>query len=119
MPKKQTTAAKKARATQNSSGGKYTALLAGQTCGQPVHPIDDLGTCARPPHPADEPCSLKRDWDPTEWKQREEVRAAEARARWAAMTPEERQDAEDRHREWLYDHDDEQPSDRIDFEEIR
>ncbi|GHC37193.1 MULTISPECIES: hypothetical protein [Streptomyces rochei group] len=119
MPKNQSTAAKKARALQRAAGGKHTALLAGQTCGQPVHLIDDLGSCARPPHPADEPCSLQRDWDPSQWKKREATRAEEARARWEAMSPAERQDAEDRHREWLYDHDDEQPSDRIDFEETQ
>ncbi|MFC9891471.1 hypothetical protein [Streptomyces pilosus] len=119
MPKKQTTAAKKARTLQKADGGKYTTLLAAQTCGEPVHPIDDLGQCARRPHPADEPCSLTRDWDPTAWKQQEAARAAKARARWEAMSDEEREEAEALAREELYGNDDEPASDRIDYEENR
>jgi hypothetical protein len=119
VPKKQTTAAKKARTAQRASGGKYTTLLAGQTCGQPIHPIDDLGTCARPPHPADEPCSLKRDWDPTAWKAKEAARAAQATARWEAMSPAQREEAQELAREDLYGYDDEPASDRIDYEETR
>ena len=118
MPKKQTTAAKKARAAQRTAGGKYTDLLAGQVCGQSVHPLDDsLGVCARPPHSSWEPCSKDWGFDPVEFYRAEGERLAEQQARWEAMSPVEREEAEARHHEWLYDHDDEQPSDRIDFED--
>jgi hypothetical protein len=104
VPKKQTTAAKKARAIQREAGGKYTTLLAAQAvCGEPVHPLDDLGACARPPHPADEPCSLERDWDPTEWKARAKAAWEAEEARRAALSPEERADEDEQAREWEHE----------------
>lgn len=38
MPKKQPTAAKKARSIQRASGEKYTNVLAGQVCGETLDP---------------------------------------------------------------------------------
>ncbi|MYW49613.1 hypothetical protein [Streptomyces sp. SID161] len=104
MPKKQSTAAKKARSVQDSTGGKYTALLAAQVCGEDLDPFGVYpGTCVREPHPDTEPCSPTRDFDLAGWKERESVRAAEARARWEAMTPQEREEAEGTACEMGYD----------------
>ncbi|CAK7288571.1 hypothetical protein [Streptomyces misionensis] len=104
VPKKQSTAAKKARAVQKAGGGKYTEVLAGQTCGQSVHPLDDaMGICARPPHSTWEPCSTDRDFDPAAFHQVEGERWAAEKARWEAMTPQERAEAELRFQESLYD----------------
>ncbi|MEU6602412.1 hypothetical protein [Streptomyces flaveolus] len=51
MPKKQSTAVKKARTTQRASGGKYTEVLDVQTCGETLNPFGELPeTCARTPH---------------------------------------------------------------------
>lgn len=68
MPKKQTTAAKKARVLQRQVGGKHTALLADQTCGQQIDPWGiEPGTCARAPHSSREPHSDDRDFDAAAW----------------------------------------------------
>ncbi|MFD7995546.1 hypothetical protein [Streptomyces mexicanus] len=105
MPKKQSTAAKKARAVQRTSGSKYTEALSGQVCGWSVHPLDEsLGVCARPPHSPWEPCSTDRDFDPTAFYEAESQRMAEAKTRWAAMTPQERAEAEAKFQESLYDY---------------
>jgi hypothetical protein len=105
VPKKQTTAAKKARAVQRQAGGKHTALLAEQAvCGERLDPfLVYPGTCTRPPHPQQEPCSEDRDFDVTAWKQREAEAWAAEEARRAALTPEERAEEDERAREWEYD----------------
>jgi hypothetical protein len=105
VPKKQSTAAKKARAAQRETGGKHTALLAEQAvCGERLDPfLVYPGTCARAPHPQQEPCSEDRDFDVTAWKQREAEAWAAEEARRAALTPEERAEEDERAREWEYD----------------
>lgn len=101
MPKKQSTAAKKARAVQRESGGKHTALLAEQTCGERLDPFLVFPeTCARAPHPHDEPHSENRDFDAAAWRQAEAARWAAEEARRAALTPEERAEENERAREW-------------------
>lgn len=104
VPKKQSTAAKKARAAQQDAGGKYTTLLAGQTvCGEQLDPFGVFPeTCARPPHPHNEPCSKDRDFDIEAYRQREAERWAAEEARRAALTPEER-DEEDQRAQDEYD----------------
>lgn len=105
VPKKQSTAAKKARAVQRAAGGKHTALLAEQAaCGERLDPfLVYPGTCARPPHPHQEPCSEDRDFDIAAWKQRVAAEWAAEEARRAALTPEERAEEDARAREWEYD----------------
>ncbi|MBE4790325.1 hypothetical protein [Streptomyces caniscabiei] len=108
VPKKQSTAAKKARAAQQAGGGKYTAVLAAQSgpavCGQRLDPFLVLPeTCARRPHPHDEPCSTDRDFDAVAWKRRVAAEWAAEEARRAALTPEERAEEDERAREWEYD----------------
>jgi hypothetical protein len=102
VPKKQSTAAKKARAAQQAGGGKYTAVLAAPSglamCGQRLDPFLVFPeTCARPPHPHDEPCSTDRDFDAAAWRQRVAAGWAAEEARRAALTPEEQA------REWEQD----------------
>jgi hypothetical protein len=96
VPKNQTTAAKKARAVQRAAGGKHTTLLrAAQTCGKDLDPFGVYpGTCAREPHSAWEPCSLDRDFDVQEWKQKAAAEQAAAETRWAALSTEERAEQE-------------------------
>ncbi|MDX2800181.1 hypothetical protein [Streptomyces scabiei] len=108
VPKKQSTAAKKARAAQAADGGKYTAALAGQSeqavCGERLDPFLVLPeTCARPPHPQDEPCSLDRDFDAVAWKGRVTAEWEAETARLAALTPEQRAEEAERAREWEYE----------------
>lgn len=105
VPKKQSTAAKKARAAQDTAGGKYTALLAEQAvCGERLDPFLVLPeTCARPPHSQQEPCSSDRDFDVEAWKRRVAEEWAAEEARRAALTPEERAEEDERAREWEYD----------------
>jgi len=104
VPKKQNTAAKKARAIQRDRGGKHTDLLAQQVCGERLDPFLVFPeTCARAPHPHDEPHSLERDFDVKAWRQREADQRAAEEARRAALTPAERAEEEDRAREWEYD----------------
>lgn len=116
MPKKQTTAGKKARATQHATGAKYTDALRGTaTCGQQMDPwgatcrqqMDPWGvlqeTCARPPH-TDGLCSPDRDFDAAAWQARTAAEDAAAQARWDAMTPEQREAAETAAREQDYDY---------------
>lgn len=105
VPKKQTTAAKKARAVQREAGGKHTALLAAQTvCGERLDPfLVYPQTCARAPHAHDEPHSEDRGFDAKAWRQREADRWAAEDARRAALTPEERAEEDERAREWEYD----------------
>lgn len=104
MPKKQSTAAKKARAVQRAGGGKYTVLLAGQVCGETLDPFGVLPeTCARPPHSTWEPHSLDRDFDVEAWKRLASMEEAEEMARWAALTPEQRAEEEYRALEEEYD----------------
>lgn len=101
MPKKQTTAAKKARVAQSAHGGKHTThLLNVQTCGKDLDPWGVYpGIYARPLHDDTEPCSGDRNFDIEAWKTRQAAEDAEAEARWAAMSPEQRTDAENRARE--------------------
>lgn len=104
VPKKQSTAAKKARAAQDTAGGKYTALLAEQApvCGQQLDPFGVYPeTCARPPHPHHEPCSQNRDFDIAAYQERVAAECAAEEARRAALTPEQRaqEDAEARWQE--------------------
>lgn len=105
MPKKQTTAAKKARAIQRQAGGKHTTLLAEQTvCGERLDPfLVYPETCARALHPHDEPHSKDRDFDAKAWRQRVADTWAAEEARRAALTPEERAEEDERAREWEYD----------------
>lgn len=104
MPKKQSTAAKKARAVQREAGGKHTALLAGQMCGERLDPfLVYPETCARAPHPHDEPHSENRSFDVASWRQREADAWAAEQARRDALTPQERADEDERAREWEYD----------------
>jgi len=108
VPKKQTTAAKKARAVQRAAGGKHTTLLAEQqqeaVCGERLDPfLVYPETCARLPHPHDEPHSENRDFDAEEWRRREAERWAAEEARRAALTPEEQAEEDERDREWEYD----------------
>jgi len=106
VPKKQSTAAKKARAVQRQAGGKHTTILAEQTavCGERLDPfLVYPGTCARRPHPNNEPCSADRDFDIDAYKQREAEAWAAEEARRAALTPEERAEEDERAREWEYD----------------
>lgn len=105
MPKKQTTASKKARAAQRTNGGKHTAnLRAAQVCGRDLDPWAEYeGTCARPVHDHTEPCSPDTDFDAETWKARQAAEDAAAEARWAAMTPEQQAAAEQRAREDEYD----------------
>ncbi|WP_143661837.1 hypothetical protein [Streptomyces glaucescens] len=101
MPKKQSTAAKKARVVQRQAGGKHTALLAQQAvCGEQLDPFGVLPeTCARPPHPQQEPCSQNRDFDIDAWKQRVAAEWAAEESRRAALTPQERAEEDERARE--------------------
>lgn len=104
VPKKQTTAAKKARTVQRQAGGKHTALLAAQTCGKGLDPFGVYpGTCARAPHPDTEPCSKRRDFDVTAWKARVADEWAAEETRRAALTPEERAEEDEQAREWECD----------------
>lgn len=101
MPKKQSTAAKKARAVQRESGGKHTVLLAEQACAERLDPFLVFPeTCARAPHPHDEPHSENREFDAAAWRQAEAVRWAAEEARRAALTPEERAEENEQAREW-------------------
>ncbi|MFM9780369.1 hypothetical protein [Streptomyces scabiei] len=86
VPKKQSTAAKKARAVQQAGGGKYTAVLAEQAvCGKLMDPyLEFPETCARPPHPQDEPCSLERDFDAAAWKERVTAECQRDEEDWVA-----------------------------------
>lgn len=103
VPKNQTTAAKKARAVQREAGGKHTALLAGQVCGERLDPFLVFPeTCNRTPHPHDEPHSEDRNFDSKAWRQREAATWAAEEARRAALTPEERAEEDERAREWEY-----------------
>lgn len=91
MPKKQSTAAKKARTAQTSTGGKYTVLLAEQTCGKSLDPFSDSSRgCARAPHPDTQPCSENRDFDASGWQERVNSEWAAEEARRAALTDDER-----------------------------
>lgn len=91
MPKKQSTAAKKARAVQRESGGKHTVLLAEQTCGRSLDPwSESTRGCARPPHPHTELCSENRDFDVAGWQERVGAEWAAEEARRAALTDDER-----------------------------
>ncbi|NUS82763.1 MAG: hypothetical protein HOY75_08415 [Streptomyces sp.] len=105
VPKNQSTAAKKARAAQQDAGGKYTALLAGQSvCGQQLDPFLVLPeTCARPPHPHHEPCSQDRHFDADAYNARVKAQWEAEEARRAALTPEDRAEEDERAREWEYD----------------
>jgi hypothetical protein len=105
VPKKQSTAAKKARAVQRAAGGKHTALLAAQAvCGEQLDPFLVLpDTCARAPHPDHEPHSKDRDFDVQAWQQRVQAEWDAEEARRAALTPEERAEEDERAREWEYD----------------
>jgi hypothetical protein len=104
VPKKQSTAAKKARAVQRAAGGKHTVLLAGQTCGEQLDPFGVYAqTCARAPHPHDEPHSEDRNFDATAWRQRVAAAWAAEDARRAALTPQERAEEDQRAREWEYE----------------
>lgn len=106
MPKKQTTAAKKARAVQRDKGGKHTALLAAEqaVCGEQLDPFGVLPeTCARPPHPHHEPCSQDRDFDIDAYNARVKAEWDAEEARRAALTPQERAEEDERAREWEYD----------------
>jgi hypothetical protein len=105
VPKKQSTAAKKARAVQRAAGGKHTTILAEQTvCGERLDPfLVYPGTCARRPHPNSEPCSADRDFDIAAYRQREAEAWAAEEARRAALSPEERAEEDERAREWEYD----------------
>jgi hypothetical protein len=105
VPKKQPTAAKRARAAQKAGAGKYTAVLAAQSgpavCGKQLDPFLVFPeTCARPPHPHDEPCSTVRGFDAAAWKRRAAAGWAAEEARRAALTPEERAEEDERAREW-------------------
>ena len=91
MPKKQSTAAKKARAVQRETGGKHTVLLAEQTCGKSLDPFSvSTRGCARPPHPDTQPCSENRDFDAVAWQQRMDAEWAAEEARRASLTDDER-----------------------------
>ncbi|MBP5918694.1 hypothetical protein F3K34_43710 [Streptomyces sp. LBUM 1486] len=105
VPKKQSTAAKKARAAQQAGGGKYTAVLAERAvCGERLDPFLVLPeTCARAPHPQDEPCSPDRDFDAVAWKGRVAAEWEAEEARRAALTPEERAEEDEWAREWEHD----------------
>jgi hypothetical protein len=104
VPKKQSTAAKKARAVQREDGGKHTTLLAAQTCGERLDPfLVYPGTCARAPHDPREPHSEDRDFDIEAWKTRVVAEWAAEEARLAALTPEERAEEDERAREWEYE----------------
>lgn len=91
VPKNQPTASKKARTVQRTDGGKYTAVLAAQTCGRSLDPwaVSDR-TCARAPHPDGEPCSADRNFDIAGWKEQVATQWAANEARRAALTDEER-----------------------------
>ncbi|MFH8813106.1 hypothetical protein ACH4GZ_38905 [Streptomyces hygroscopicus] len=94
MPKKQPTASKKARALQRTTGGKHTALLAAQVCGQSLDPFGVYpDSCARAPHPDSEPHSDDRDFDVAAWKEQAAAEQAAAQASWDALTDEERAEA--------------------------
>jgi hypothetical protein len=104
VPKKQSTAAKKARAVQREAGGKHTTLLAAQTCGEHLDPfLVYPETCARAPHPHDEPHSEDRNFNAAAWRQRVADEWAAEEARRAALTPQERAEEDERAREWEYD----------------
>ncbi|MEU7338737.1 hypothetical protein [Streptomyces sp. NPDC007074] len=104
VPKNQTTAAKKARAVQREAGGKHTALLASQVCGEDLDPWGEYpGTCARTPHSPWEPHSADRDFDIKAWRRKADAEQAAEDARRAALTPEERAEEDERAREWEYD----------------
>jgi hypothetical protein len=105
VPKKQSTAAKKARAVQKAAGGKHTALLAEQAvCGNQLDPFGVFPeTCVRAPHPQQEPCSTNRDFDIEAWKQRVAAEWAAEETRRAALTPQERAEEDERAREWEYE----------------
>jgi hypothetical protein len=105
VPKKQSTAAKKARAAQRQAGGKHTDLLAAQAvCGERLDPFLVLpGTCARKPHDFREPCSENPDFDIEAWKSRVAAEWAAEEARRAGLTPEERAEEDERAREWEYE----------------
>jgi len=118
VPKNQSTAAKKARAVQRAAGGKHTALLSAQTCGRRLDPWGVYpGTCARAPHPAQEPCSPDRGFDAVAWREKAAAEWDAAQARWDALTPEERAEAEQLAREEEYDDGGEEPSDWIEYQE--
>lgn len=106
VPKRQSTAAKRARAVQQRTyGGKHTALLAEQTvCGEQMDPFLVFPeTCARPPHAPGEPHSEDRDFDIEAWRERMAAEQAAEEARRAALTPEERAKEDEQTREWEYD----------------
>lgn len=118
VPKKQSTAAKKARAIQRAAGGKHTALLAEQTCGEKLDPWGEFPeTCARAPHALPEPHSEDRNFDAAAWRAELDAQEAEAQRQWEAMTSEERAEAEELAYEQAYDDGGEQPSDWIDYQE--
>ncbi len=96
VPKRQSTAARKARAVQRATGGKHTVLLAEQAvCGARLDPfLVYPGICARPPHPEEEPCSANRDFDAVAWKARVQQEWDAEEARRAALTDEERAEEE-------------------------
>jgi hypothetical protein len=102
VPKKQSTAAKKARAVQRQAGGKHTTLLAAQNiCGERLDPfLVYPGTCERAPHDPQEPCSADRDFDIEAWKARVAAEWAAEVVRRDALTPEERAEEDERAREW-------------------
>lgn len=105
VPKKQSTAAKKARAVQRAEGGKHTVLLAAQTCGKSLDPWSDSDRgCARPPHSGLEPCSANRDFDAAGWQERVDAEWSAEEARRAALTDDER--AEEARLAFEEEHDD-------------
>jgi hypothetical protein len=104
VPKKQSTAAKKARAAQRLAGGKHTALLAAQVCGERLDPFLEFPeTCARAPHSPWEPHSEDRDFDVAAWREKVAAEQAAEEARRAALTDEERAEEDEQAREWEYD----------------
>lgn len=91
VPKNQPTAAKRARAIQHQAGGKHTALLAAQTCGQGLDPYGEYeGTCARAPHTPWEPHSEDRNFDIAAWEEQANSDQAAEEARRAALSDDER-----------------------------
>lgn len=103
MPKNQSTAAKKARAIQRTTGGKHTAFLADQVCGRyldvwgvgaegPLAPIYSEDTCNRAPHSSAEPCSADRDFDVEAWKREVAENVAEQQAWIAKLNNQEKAD---------------------------
>jgi hypothetical protein len=95
VPKNQSTAAKKARAIQQATGGKYTALLAAQKCGEFLDPFGVFpATCARAPHPENEPHSEDRHFDVAAYKEQTAAVQDKEEARWEALTPEQQAEEE-------------------------